>query len=419
MTPHATEPDRARYQRRNVLLLYVLACLTTTSRGATELTYPLNLNQLGYPLPIIGATVALFGFGSLASRLPGGAWYRLSRARGLSAAALAVMGLCSIALGPAEAWALQAGLGAVHGFTFGLSTTLLMALLIDVRPRGANMAATMAWYTAAVSSGYGISAPLASESIVRFGHAFAFMLAGLVGLLAAGLTLALRPPAEHEPPAESSEREPVPATARGWRALTGLPAGVWLASLLVFYVNFVSDTYYTFFPIYALSIGISLVTIGFLKSVHSFVATGIRFAAAALLRALPSGVVNHVAVLTMAASVVALSVVTSETLLLPIFALLGLCRGLLRVTSTTMVADERHRHPGINIGIASGVFNAGLDAGTMLGPAITGSLAGTFDIPTTLRIVALALPTLYYALWFSRRLRTPRPASAGLGKVSS
>ena len=155
-----------------------------------------------------------------------------------------------------------------------------------------------------------------------------------------------------------------------------------------------------------MSIGISLGTIGLLKSIHSLAATGIRFAAAGLFQFARTGVVNHVSVVCMALATVALSVVTNELALAAVFIALGIFRGLIRVTSTIMVADEHRRREG-NVGMASGVYNAGLDAGTMLGPPVAGALAGLFDIPTTFRIVALALPALYYAVWLAQRGRAP------------
>ena len=132
-------------RRRNVLLLYFLAGLTSVSYGAVELIYPLNLDRLGHPLPLVGATVALRGLGSVLATIPAGAWYERGRARRLIAGALALMGLSTIGLSVGPWWAIQATLGLVHGLACGLATTFLLALLIEVRPRQENAAPTMAW----------------------------------------------------------------------------------------------------------------------------------------------------------------------------------------------------------------------------------------------------------------------------------
>src|SRR5262249_38729939 len=158
-----------------------------------------------------------------------------------------------------------------------------------------------------------------AQSIERFGYDSSFAISGLVALVAALLALALRPPADaaHAPPdaqpdvspaAASSTASASPAAApRGLRALMTLPAGVWLAALLVFWINFLSDSVSTFFPIYAVEIGIPLETVGLFKSAQSLAATGIRFAAAGLLRLVDVALVNHVSIVAMGLGTVALS----------------------------------------------------------------------------------------------------------------
>ena len=377
-----------------------------------ELIFPLNLDRLGHPLPLVGTTIALMGFGSLASRIPGGAWYRLSRARLLCVISLALMGLSTVGLGIGEVWGVQACLGAVHGFAFGLATTFLLALLIEVRPQDESAAPTMAWYTAAISLGYALGAPLAGQTIERFGYAGAFLISGLVGFAGAALSLAMRPMNEVAPTVGQARQPAAVLPSHGWRSLARLPAGIWLATMLVFYINFVSDANGAFFPIYAVGAGISVGTVGFLKSLHSVVGTCLRFAAVGLFRLVDAGLVNHLSVVAMALATIALSILTHEVALAVVFVVLGACRGLIRVTSATMVAEERKR-PGVDVGMASGVYNAGLDAGTMLGPPVAGALAGIMDIPRMFRVVALVLPALYYVVWLAQRARASRPAIVG------
>jgi MFS family permease len=198
--------------------------------------------------------------------------------------------------------------------------------------------------------------------------------------------------------------------------LKGLPTGVWLATLLGFYINFLTDAYLTFVPLYAIGVGISLSMVGILKSVHSAAATVIRFAAAGVFLLVPVGVVNHTSVLAMALGTIALSFITTEPLLAALFVLLGTCRGLLRVTSATMIAEQRTR-PGASVGMASAVYNAGLDTGNMLGPPVAGILAGALGIPATFRVVALALPAVYYAVWFTQRLRQGRTPATDVARA--
>lgn len=406
-SPEAARELRAR--RRNALLLYALSTISTTSNGSMGFVLPLNLDRLGHPLTLVGTIVALIGLGSLLSRLPGGAWYRLSRARWLTSASFALMGLSTIGLGLGDTVPLQGLLAGLHGFAFGLASTLMLAVLIDIRPREDSAASTMSWYTAAISCGYALSAVVGAQSIERLGYAPAFLVSGLVALAGAALALALRLPRDSQA-ATAPDHRTAPLPVGRFRTVFSLPAGVWLGTLLVFYLTFVANTYQTFYPIYAVSIGISVGTIGLLKLVHSAASTTVRFAGAGLFKIVPVGVVNHVMAITMGLTTVSLAVATGEALLLVLFAILGTCRGLLRVTSATIVADERRR-PGVSAGLVSGVYNAGSDVADLLSAPVAGALAAALTIPTTLTLVGLALPSVYYALWFTVRARRNRQPS--------
>jgi hypothetical protein len=136
--------------------------------------------------------------------------------------------------------------------------------------------------------------------------------------------------------------------------------------------------------------------------VHSIASTGVRFAGAGLFRIVPVAVVNHTMTLVMALALISLTVVTSESILLVLFVILGACRGLLRVTSATMVAEERSR-PGVSSGLVSGIYNAGADLADLFSPPIIGALAAVLTIPTTFTTIGIALPATYYAVWFAVR----------------
>jgi predicted MFS family arabinose efflux permease len=395
-----------RERRRNVLLLYLLSMLSTTSNGSMTFVLPLNLDRLGHPLPLVGTIVALIGLGALLSRVSGGAWYQLVRARWLTIASFALMGCSTIALGLNDLVPFQAFFAGLHGFSFGLATTFLLALLIDIRPPEDSAATTMSWYTAAIAAGYTLSALLGAQSIEWLGYGPAFFTSGLVALAAAALTLTLRLPREAPLPAVLDPHV-TPRPVGRLRTVLSLPAGVWLGTLLVFYLTFIADTYQTFYPIYAVGIGLSVGTIGLLKVVHSIASTGVRFAGAGLFRIVPVAVVNHTMTIVMALTLISLTFATSDTILMVLFGILGACRGLLRVTSATMVAEERHR-PGVSAGLVSGIYNAGADLADLFSPPLVGAMAAVLTIPTTFTVIGIALPALYYTVWFAVRTERRR-----------
>jgi MFS family permease len=376
---------------RPLLLACLAVGLTTTSQGALELAYPLRQRELGSPLELVGVAFGLLSVGSLVSRLPAGAWYRPGLAGRQIAASLIVFALTAGALGFTDVWLVQAGLAVVHGFAFGLVTTFLLALLVDAQPRTTNAAPTLAWFTAAITTGYGLGSLLGAQSIQIASIQAGFVFSAVTGLLGVALALSMPTPETHAH-AEAH------ASIGGLRAIARLPATVWLACLVGFYLNFAQDTYDSFFPIYAVGVGIAVGTIGVFRSLSAIASASIRFAAAPALRSWSPNVLTHVGILAIAAAGVTLSVTTHEWLLGGAFVLFALMRALLRVTSATAVADERQRSGG-SVGMASAVYNAGLDAGAILGPPAAGVLAGAFDIPTSFRVVALGLPVVYYVIW--------------------
>jgi MFS family permease len=391
--------------RRPLLLVCLAVALTTTSQGALELAYPLRQHELGDPLNLVGVAFGLLSVGSLLSRLPAGAWYRSALAGRQIAASLVVFGLTAGALGYTDVWLLQAALAVVHGFAFGLVTTFLLALLVDAQPRTANAAPSIAWFTAAITTGYGLGSLLGAQAIEIVSVQAGFVFSAIVGLVGVLLALSMPRPRAHD-------HTQAHASPGGLRAIAGLPATVWLACLVGFYLNFAQDAYDSFFPIYAVGVGIAVATIGVYRSLSAVASASIRFAAAGALRAWRPTTLTHAGILLIAAAGVTLSVTTHEWLLGGAFVLFALMRALLRVTSATAVADERQRSGG-SVGMASAVYNAGLDAGAILGPPAAGVLAGVFDIPTSFRVVALGLPVVYYVIWTF--VNQPRRRAAPLG----
>lgn len=180
------------------------------------------------------------------------------------------------------------------------------------------MAATIAWYTATITTGYAIGAPLGAQSILPF------VVSGAVNLLAAALSLLL---ATRSAGSDANRAAAGGRRVPGPRELVRLPAPVWLATLVGLYINFVNDANGAFFPIYAVGIGISLAFVGYLKSALSISATGICFMAAAVLRFVNPGLINHVCIVVLALTVLGLGPTRTPALLLVVFVVWALPAG--------------------------------------------------------------------------------------------
>jgi MFS family permease len=297
----------------------------------------------------------------------------------------------------------------VHGYAFGALGTINLAATIDLTG-GRRAGATMGWYTAAISTGYAIGAFLGGALADAF--SIALSLAILGALPALSCLLVLRLPAIDAPPHEQRRG----AGLRGLLvAHARVDPRVWLAFVIVLYINVISDAIDTFFPLYALAIGLPLAASGVLKGLKSAAATFIRFISGGVFQYVDHRAVNVWAVVLMAISTLLIPVFPAFAALIVLFAVNGVCRGLLRVTSAATVAEVRSE--GQDVGIASGVYNAGLDVGAIIGPAIGGVVAAAVGMGPMFQLVAVASLVFYVGVSLATaRGRTALAAGARLSR---
>lgn len=387
--------------------MLAVATAVTTAKGAVEIVYPPYLAGYGYPLTLIGSLTSLIAVLQLVSRIPAGVAYRAERAKRQYAAALVVFGLTIVALAFAQGQGVVvAVVSAVHGFAFGAIGTLGLAVAIDLTG-GRRAGSSMAWYTAAISTGYALGYFLGGQLAEPIGIPLTMTLAGVVPLAAAASVFLL--PAL-QGAAVPADRGP------GLRGLLAsgarLDSRVWLAVAIVLYLNLLQDSVDTFFPVYGPTVGISLATVGVLRGIKSGAGIFMRFTIAVLLQAVDYRRITVVAVLLSALGTIAIPSATSLMLVLAaIFIVLGLCRGVLRATSAATIAELRSE--GRDVGLASGVYNMGLDVGGIIGPALGGAVASAVGIGAMFQIVAAAA----FVGWLAVALATPSTRSAaGLAK---
>jgi predicted MFS family arabinose efflux permease len=347
--------------------------------------------------------MAGFGLAQLASRAPVGAAYRLSRARRLLIGAALLTAATNLGFVVTRDWALVISLVALNGVAFGVATTALLALSIDVRGENQKAVSVMAWYSAAVAAGFTAGPILAGFIGGRFGFAAAFGLVSAVALLSGLVIVPMRLGS-----VDRRERPSKPRPAGRWAAFrTSASAPILLATLVGFYCNFLTDAVNVFFAIFAADIGIAIGTIGFLRGVHSSAATVIRFFSAPIFRAVSYRSVNRVCIVVMALVPFLLPFNSWIPVLTLLFATLGTARGLVRVTSSAMLTEDHEASPGF----ASSLYNAGLDLGSLLGPPTAGLVAQAIGIGPMFQAMALGLPALYFMLTIliMRRARQPLP----------
>lgn len=379
-----------------VLIVYACVIAITTAEGAVNLLYAPYLQAYGYSLPAIGALSSLFALFRLGARVPVGATYRPARARRQLAMALGLFtaGTSGFAVAHGNVVAVVL-LTVVHGFAFGSLGTLTLAVVIDLTG-GRRAGVVMGWYTAALSIGYALGAFAGGGLADAAGAPLAL---GVLGALptAAALALVALPPVQGPPhPAGAGK-----GLGGLLAAAAALDARVWLAFTIGVYLNLLSDSVDTFFPLFGLSIGLPLAATGVLKGLKSGSAAVIRFVSAVLFRYLDHRSINVWAVILSGAATAVLPWGSTFGALAALFVLAGLTRGILRVTSAATVAELRSE--GREVGLASGIYNAGLDVGAIVGPPLGGLLGRALSLPAMFQVVGVGCVAAYFAVALATR----------------
>jgi MFS family permease len=118
----------------------------------------------------------------------------------------------------------------------------------------------------------------------------------------------------------------------------------------------------------------------------------------------------HLPLLTMSAATLALIPSAGSYMVnLPLFAMNGISRGLLRVTTSAAAMEET---PGHQAGVAAAVMTAGLDVGKMLGPLIGGLVATVVGVGTMFRVVPFGFLAVYLVLYLAADRRRGQRALA-------
>ncbi len=393
--------------------VYLAILLITASEGGMTTIYPPFLEKSHFAVEQIGLVIALFGVTQLLARLPAGALYGQGRAKLLFITFVGMYGLSTAGFAYPGGTAYLIGLTLMHGFAFGAIGTVMLAWIIELKPANSSHGASMGWYTAALSAGYSVGNFTGGYLADHWGYAFAFLAMGVLSAFSilVGLTLPAPAGAAVKPVAE---KRVVNLKSRLRQSRDIITRNLVLATLIVFYINVLDDGFSAFFPLFGLSVGLSLTLIGLLKSIKSLTATGLRPMSGVIFRYIHFKTLNNLLIVAWALVMVLLPSLRELWMFVLVFIVIGTCRGLLRVTSATMIAEESARDMR-GIGIASGLYNAGLDLGGFAGPLIAGYVASLTDIATMFRIVPLALVAVYFslALWVEHGQAVSKPQDEG------
>lgn len=375
--------------------VYVSVFLFVAGNAALSVLIPVYLARHAHlDVATIGAVVGAFGAASLVARLPVGLAYSVERGRvfllvggALTAAAFAGAPFVRDPL-------VFGVLMALNGLGWSIATTAQLALLVARPPGQVSTAAAMGWFSGATGLGNMVGGVLGGATADLIGLRPTFFLLAATPLLGALLMT-------HSVGASTAivreEREFVREGA-AWRLLLRMPVAVWAGVLVMFFINGLNAVTNTFHPVLAVGAGLSLTQIGALSSIRSWASSSSRFGSGPLFERFdPAGLTLPLVIVGTVATCLIPSVIASFLIQIPLFAMAGLSRGLLRVTGSADAfdaagADDR-RH-----GLVSALLYGGLDLGKIVLPVVGGAVAGVWSISTMFRVVPLALLLLYLAL---------------------
>jgi predicted MFS family arabinose efflux permease len=401
--------------------VYVATMLFELAEGALRFLVPVNLHDRGLGPSAIGLVIFAFSLTSLVARGAAGALFRPDRARLLIVGAGLASTFAYLLTPFVTDVAAFTVLMAFDGFGWGLATTCLLAMIMLCTPPSISPAVAIGWYVGFQGIAFAIATTVGGVLADLVGIQAAMLILATLPVLAAALIgLKLPPvtrdmgthPAALATPAEllgMRRRTRLRARLAGGIARIGLlPFAVWAAALVAVYLNVMNGLLQSFFPLLGLALGLSVAQIGTLSSVRSAVSAVARFGAGWIFGRVPADRA-HLPLLTMSAATLALlPSAGTYLLLLPLLALNGVSRGLLRVATNATAMEET---PGHQAGVAAAVMTAGLDVGKMVGPLIGGLVASAVGVESMFRVVPFGFLALY-VLVYAGAMRRRRPAAA-------
>lgn len=402
--------------RNPIAGIYLATGLFELAEGALRFLVPINLDARGLTPAQIGFVIFAFSLTSLLSRGVAGALFRPDRARALIIGAGLASTIAYLLTPFVSNVAAFTILMAFDGFGWGVATTCLLTMVMLCTPTTIPPAVAMGWYIGFQGIAFAVATTVGGVLGQAIGIGGAMLILATLPVMAAVLISVRLPPVLRttDDPARviGSQVEAVLINRRSTvmasvRRVGLLPFAVWSAALVAVYLNVMNGLLQSFFPLLGLAMGLSVAQIGTLSSVRSGISSVARFGAGWLFaRVQPSRI--HLPLLTMSAATLALLPSAGTYLLsLPLFALNGVSRGLLRVTTSATAMEET---PGHQAGMAAAVMTAGLDIGKMLGPLIGGLVAAVIGLEAMFRTVPFAFLGIYallYLISLRRRDATP------------
>jgi MFS family permease len=391
------------------------------NEASFRILVPPYLHEIGFGLGLIGFLVALYGVAAMASRLPVGLLYRREQARFVAAGALATMGGLSFVYIVVTEPLAVAALRIAHGLVMGTAGTLHLALFLEARPPGVDRGRATALYAATTTVAYLIGNFGAGALADFFGYDVAFAMSGISVLVAAAMTLLIRFPmtartnvpevasttAPSEAPQPRPGSPPAPASVPGRRTTAAVllrNRGIRDTCLGSLVTNVLVDMTWNFVPLWGVSVGHSLTTVGAVRSAGNISGLFARALAGEVGRLTGWGVMSAGSIVILGLIIILLPTSPEIAFLFVIVSGVATIRGMQSVANNVILMEETDANPQLR-GMGSAVISMSRDIGSILGPFIGGLVAATYGLDNMFRLVPIPLVLLYIPILLSEITR--------------
>ena len=169
-----------------------------------------------------------------------------------------------------------------------------------------------------------------------------------------------------------------------------------LASVMT---NVIVDMTWNFVPLWGVSVGYNLATVGAVRSAGNIAGLFSRAAAGEVGRLMGWGVMSAGTIIVLGVVVIALPSSTALAYLGAAVAAVATIRGMTSVANNVVLMEETDANPSLR-GMGSAVINMSRDVGTIAGPMIGGFVAASFGLDNMFRLVPIPIIGLYIPLLF-------------------
>jgi predicted MFS family arabinose efflux permease len=372
---------------------------------------PPYLEARGYSVSAVGLLVAIAFALALLARLPAGLVYRRSRARGLLAVAVVVDAAATVLHVVAADLALLVVARVVVGAAHSVATTVNFAAFVEDLGPGRAREQGLSYYTTGIAVGYAIGSFASGFVVDAYGYPAAF---GLTALFSLAALFGLPPaPAPSTTVARGGAPAPtaLPSVPRA-SPRAALQPEILLVVAATLLLNVLFAFWNAYLPLYALAVGLSLAQVGVIRGLYGVCNVVGRPLVGRVVGTLGPARLILASFALQTLLLAGVPLLTAFTPLLLLFLAAG-CLRAVTVVSTTVAMVAASERGGVPRGVTAGLYNAGVDCGVLLGPAVGGLIAGAVGIGGAF-VATPALAFGAYLLALGAVRAAARPAAAGL-----